>query len=639
IDETGAFYSTRSILQILKQTKNTIAKGIVRDFPRYETRGFMLDVGRKPITMDYLEETTKLMSWYKMNDFQVHLNDNEIWFYQDYENWQDGYAAFRLESETFPEITAKDLSYTKKEFGEFIDKSELYGVDIVPEIDVPAHSLAFTKAFPELRQGDGRKADHLDVRNPETFKFVDALFNEYIGGENPVFRDQDFHIGTDEYNGDNEGFRMFTNNYLDFVKDNGRTPRLWGSLSQIGGQPSVPGEGATMNIWNLGWADPVAMINEGFDIINTDDSNLYMVPGANYYRDYLNYKSLYENWEPNTFRGNYSYKIPAGHPQLKGGMFAIWNDLIGARANGISELDIFDRMMPAVQVLSEKMWSTDNEKSFNEFKDVADEVGTAPNTNPRYEVASVGETLIDYDFNNGSENEMVDNSGNNYNATGSNVEVIDGEDGKAISFKGESSFVDTPVENKGPNYTATFKVKKDGNGDFSEQILSESKNGSLKACQKDTGKVGFSREFYDFSFNYQLPEDQWVELTFVGEMTKTSLYVNGELVDTVSTTSDHGKYGTFALPLDKIGSETNSFKGAIDDVQVKNIAEKPIDPTLIPQSEMTATATSEHTAAGNEGYASYAIDGNENTIWHTDWAGVTFPQNITLNLGGEHTIN
>ncbi|MPQ45375.1 glycoside hydrolase family 20 zincin-like fold domain-containing protein, partial [Clostridium tarantellae] len=42
IDETGAFYSTRSILQILKQTKNTIAKGIVRDFPRYETRGFML---------------------------------------------------------------------------------------------------------------------------------------------------------------------------------------------------------------------------------------------------------------------------------------------------------------------------------------------------------------------------------------------------------------------------------------------------------------------------------------------------------------------------------------------------------------------------------------------------------------------
>ncbi|NOU70363.1 hypothetical protein GC098_02745 [Paenibacillus sp. LMG 31458] len=59
----------------------------------------------------------------------------------------------------------------------------------------------------------------------------------------------------------------------------------------------------------------------------------------------------------------------------------------------------------------------------------------------------------------------------------------------------------------------------------------------------------------------------------------------------------------------------------------------------VPQSKMTATATSQETAGENNA-ASMAIDGNPGTIWHTKWNGSdVLPQSITLNLGGTYKIN
>lgn len=76
--------------------------------------------------------------------------------------------------------------------------AEQYGVTVLPEIDVPAHSLAFTRYKPEIASKEYGE-DHLDLFNPETYLFLDSLFAEYLGGENPVFRGKEVHIGTDEY--------------------------------------------------------------------------------------------------------------------------------------------------------------------------------------------------------------------------------------------------------------------------------------------------------------------------------------------------------------------------------------------------------------------------------------------------------
>ncbi|MFQ9071516.1 MAG: beta-N-acetylhexosaminidase [Faecalibacillus faecis] len=61
---TGAYWATRTILQSIKQSGN-VPCGTTRDYPLYKVRSFILDVGRKTFTMDYLKQIVKQMSWYK----------------------------------------------------------------------------------------------------------------------------------------------------------------------------------------------------------------------------------------------------------------------------------------------------------------------------------------------------------------------------------------------------------------------------------------------------------------------------------------------------------------------------------------------------------------------------------------------
>ena len=98
-------------------------------------------------------------------------------------------------------MTAKDGSYTKEEFRDFQIMAARYGINVIPEIDVPAHSLAFTHYNPRLAADNKEYGmDHLDLYKQEVYDFVDTLFDEYLSGENPVFVGPEVHIGTDEYN-------------------------------------------------------------------------------------------------------------------------------------------------------------------------------------------------------------------------------------------------------------------------------------------------------------------------------------------------------------------------------------------------------------------------------------------------------
>ncbi|MGL5245022.1 MAG: discoidin domain-containing protein, partial [Sarcina sp.] len=339
----------------------------------------------------------------------------------------------------------------------------------------------------------------------------------------------------------------------------GLVPRLWGSLSQIKGKTSITSSGVTMNIWNNNWADANSMISEGYNIINSIDSDLYIVPLAGYYRDYLDIKNLFNNWNANNFGG---YSIDPSHPQLRGAMFAVWNDMIGAKENGICEFDIYDRSLPATQVIAEKLWSGSTDRTYDKFISIAIATSTIPNVNLTYKVPSKTSTVVSYSFEDSNLQIVTDSSGNNYNAVVNNVTSVVGKLGKAIQLNGGSSYIKTSLDNIGPNYTVTMWVNKNTNGDFSEQILAESSISVLKACQKLTGNIGFSREGVDYSFNYKLPENQWIKLTFVGALQEIKLYINNMLIDTINVQSK-GKSGTFVFPLTRIGSLTKAFKGVI----------------------------------------------------------------------------
>ena len=564
----GSYWATRSVLQILKQTNGTIAKGTAKDYPKYRVRGMMLDVARLPIEMRFLEDIVKTMSWYKMNDFQVHLNDNV--FTQT--NGMPDYSGFRLESNV-PNLTNTDVYYTKDEFRNFINTSKTLGVNIVPEFDSPGHSGAFTRAKPEFARGYGTDAlngDYLDLDNKfdEILEFMKGVFAEYTTGDDPVYPEGTVvHIGTDEYKkGGKENFRRYQDALLKYVRDDlGYTPRVWGSQTENSGTTPITVEGVQMNLWYSGYANPKDMYELGYDVINTNDGDQYIVPGAGYYYDYLNKNHIYGNWQPNVVAG---FKIPAGSSQMLGANFAVWNDKTGpVNDNGTSDVELFDRIYDIMPVYGAKLWGDIKDYSLSELNALSAKTNYAPNSNPTYQVESIGDTYVDYDFNN---DKGLDYSGNAYNLTEQkNVSYTEAEHGDALVLNGGESYVETPVKNVGINTKVDFWINKAETGYDEEQILFESDFGTIKAVQKETGKFGFSRWQRDYSFNYQLPENEWVHITLVNEYTKTKLYVNDELVSELARQADKGnKWATLITPLEKIGSETNAFQGMIDDLVI-----------------------------------------------------------------------
>ena len=105
-----------------------------------------------------------------------------------------------------------------------------------------------------------------------------------------------------------------------------------------------------------------------------------------------------------------------------------------------------------------------------------------------------------------------------------------------------------------------MKVKRTDATSDKDQILFESPYGSIQAVQAKTGKVGITRENHDYSFNYTLPMNEWVELEFKNEgMGKVSLYVNGELKETIGRDGNNKLKATCMFPVKRIGSKTNAF--------------------------------------------------------------------------------
>ncbi|MCU7552206.1 family 20 glycosylhydrolase [Chitinophagaceae bacterium LB-8] len=563
----GAFWATRSLLQILEQDKEfrRIPKGVAVDYPQFAVRGFVLDCGRKFFSLSFLRNYVKFMSYYKMNDFHIHLNDNGFkGFFGD--NWDSTYAAFRLQNDTYPNLTAKDGSYSKKEFIELQKLADQYGVNIIPEIDVPAHSLAFAKAVP----GVGSKVyglDHLDLDNPLTYEVIDNVFKEYLEGPNPVFRGKEVHIGTDEYSKkEAEKFRSFTDHYIRLVESYGKKARLWGALTHAPGTTPVKSENVTMNLWYNGYADPKEMMKLGYDGISTPDGWLYIVPAAGYYYDYLNTKRLYNQWTPNMI-GKDSF--PENSAQIRGGSFAVWNDHVG---NGITEKDVHHRVFPAMQVLAQKMWGgTKTTLSYEAFLDKNKNIGEGPGLNMMGKVRSKDSLVLQYSFNQNKQ----DPSGSG-NAILANKNAKIDRQKQALRLNGGNSYIQTPIEGIGYGYTISFSMNPDKNNK-PDAVLFSSPDAIVKLKQQSTGKLGFSREGYHYNFNYSVPVDQWTHIVITGDNKGTSLYVNGVLVEklegakrTFPNGKQTAKVQTLFFPLQYIGDKTNAFKGYLDNLNVFN---------------------------------------------------------------------
>ena len=527
---TGAYWATRTLLQILEQNEGTnLPKGSVRDWPDFGVRGFMIDCGRKYIPLEYLKQYSKIMAYYKMNTLQVHLNDNGFKQYFG-DNWDETYAAFRLESELFPELSAKDGCYGKDEFRQFQKDAAKMGVNIIPEIDVPAHSLAFThyrKEFGTEKYG----VDHLDLFNPNVYTFLDSLFTEYLEGEDPVFVGKQVHIGTDEYSNAEketvEKFRAFTDHYIRHIESFGKQACVWGALTHAKGDTPVKSENVIMHIWYNGYANPTDMKEQGYQLISIPDGSVYIVPAAGYYYDYLNLPYLYNSWNP-TVIGNQKFEF--GDPAILGGMYAVWNDVAG---NGISVDDIHHRCYPGLQTIAASTWSpTYKTVPFDEFNQKRETLSEAPGVN---EMGII----------KGEPNSVV-----------YELDVV--KPGKVY-----------PVKEASYGYTISFHL--DAAKEERGTLLFSNKDTEFYLSSPIDGRMAFVRDGYLNTFDYYVQEGKSADIRIECTNTATRLFVNGQLKDELkrakrwaSEKTSYDYVPTLFFPLQQAGD----FKSKVTKLEV-----------------------------------------------------------------------
>ena len=531
-EPVGVYWATRTLLQMGEQYGNgNLPKGHIRDWPDYGIRGLLIDCGRKFIPMNYLRDLARIMSYYKMNFMHVVLNNNGFKAYFN-DDWNQTYAAFRLECETYPGLTARDGYYTKKEFVHFQEEAAERFVEIIPEIDIPAHSLAFSHYKPELGSKE-YGMDHLNLSHPEVYSFVDALFKEYLDGENPVFRGPKVHIGTDEYSNKKkevvEQFRAFTDHYIKYVEGFGKQACVWGALTHAAGETPVKSDNVIMYAWYNGFANPKDMVQQGYNLISIPDGLTYIVPLAGYYWDYLNTERLYKQWTPAHVA---DVVFEEKDPAIIGGMFAVWNDIVG---NGISVKDIHHRIFPALQTIAVKTWNIAPAFSYKEFETKRQKLSEAPGVN---QLGRIGD----------DENSLV-------------YETASVTPGSEL-----------PYTEIGYGYTITFDMEA-ANENYGTELF-RSPNAVFYLADPVKGMFGFSRDGYMNTFAFRPYPGEKISVKITGDALSTSLFINGQLIERMGIEKRYlngaGKQNNFIRTLVFPLKNAGNFESRITNLRVYN---------------------------------------------------------------------
>ena len=503
--------ASRTLLQLFSQEKykQSFPKGLITDYPKYGKRMLLLDVARKFFTFDELKDFIKIMAWAKMNELHLHLSDN---------SW-GGYSAYRLESEIYPELTAKDGHYTWEQIRELQDFAHSYGIVITPEIDSPGHSLAFTNVRPDLKS-KWLTANYLDITNPDTYTFMEEILEEVI----PHFDAPDFHLGTDEYRINRikddslkyhigNTFRKYINYFNAIVKKNGKQTRIWSGFEHMPGKTKIDKD-IVIDMWET--SDAQDKSKRGYQFINSTHFYTYFVPGAPYYG--VDNRFIYEEWTPEIFSDKTEQNLLTNSPGLLGSKMHIWNDF---GPTGYSTSEITRLSMSSILIFSEKMWGSQSQLSFEDYKKDAAKLNRIPMTN-----------LLDRNF---TKRKVI------Y----AHKEDIHLEKEKSISLN-------TGIENVEYPWTLEMTVEKIKEG-TKEDVLFTSELASIYSdleyefkSKKDTiSKRGIaivranqtagdspltSHRPQVIVFDYQIPLKRLVKIKLIGEQGKTSLYVDGQFV-------------------------------------------------------------------------------------------------------------
>lgn len=391
-EPAGVFYGVQTLLQMsspllaadpsapLPREIHLPAVRIV-DRPRFAWRGLLLDCSRTFLPLDQLKKYVDVCSFYKLNVLNLHLTDDQGW---------------RLEIRTHPSLTKvgskfdprfpgeRNGYYPQKQIKELVKYAAERHVTLVPEVEMPAHSLALLKSCPELSCRGG--ADEYVIApfmfmtdsspnkqpqtphgvlcpgNERTFQVLEDILAEVI----ELFPSEYIHIGGDECSksfwktcpkcqarmkaeglkSEDELQSYFMRRVAKMVQTRGRIPMGWDEVLEGGLAPGL----AVMS-WRSFDAG-IAAAKQGHRVVMASKSHVYFDYG--YHRTPA---SLVYDFDPIPSE----LDTPELRPLVLGGEACMWTHL--ARSEEGIDRSIFPRGL----ALAETLWTPVERKDWDGF--------------------------------------------------------------------------------------------------------------------------------------------------------------------------------------------------------------------------------------------------------------------------------
>ena len=400
---SGFIYGLESLRQLLpeaiespKKVSNmewTIPNLEINDYPRFKWRGLMLDVSRHFFDKNYVKEVIDGLAMHKMNVLHLHLVDDQGWRIEIKKYLKlTGIGGFRVDQEDAG-WSAREVNkptdkadfggfYTQEDIKEIVSYAASKGIEVVPEIEMPAHVMSAIAAYPELScfekpiavpsGGVWPITEIYCAGKDTTFEFLENVLLEVM----ELFPSQYIHIGGDEATKTNweicshcqermksedlhdveELQSYFVKRMEKFINSHGKKLIGWDEILEGGLAPE-----ATVMSWR-GVKGGLEAASQGHDVV--------MTPGTHCYFDH--YQGP-QNEEPLAWGGylplSKVYKFDpvvesmteeeAKH--ILGGQANLWSEYIPT--NEQSEYMIY----PRIAALSETVWSTKASRDWDDF--------------------------------------------------------------------------------------------------------------------------------------------------------------------------------------------------------------------------------------------------------------------------------